>query len=313
MYHYSKYEELKLKELIYFKSKFYLCGKIKKIMLKLTQINVYPVKSLDGFSPDSAIVEKRGLQHDRRWLITDTDGMFLTQRTNPKMAMLRATIEGDCLVIQEKNKPSNDFKIPINTEGSLSPVTVWDDTVKAASVSKEVDGFLSDFLEKEVRLVKMPDTTERRIEENYNRGNDIVSFADGYPFLIIGEASMADLNEKIIAPLSPESRRDFVPLNIRRFRTNFIFSGGKPFQEDDFKNFKIGDVDFMGMKNCARCVLTTRDPDTGVKGKEPLLTLQEYRQKGTKTLFGQNIIWNFDKWANNAQPEISVGDIITLL
>jgi uncharacterized protein len=242
-------------------------------MLKLTQINVYPVKSLDGFSPDSAIVEKKGLQHDRRWLITDPNGMFLTQRTNPKMAMLRATIEGDCLVIQEKEKPSNDFKIPINTEGPLSPVTVWDDTMKAASVSKEVNGFLSDFLEKEVLLVKMPDTTERRVDEKYNRGNDI----------------------------------------IRRFRTNFIFSGGEVFQEDNFKNFKIGGVDFMGVKNCSRCVLVTRDPDTGVKGKEPLLTLQNYRQKGTKTMFGQNLIWDFEKWNSNGAPKIIVGDTITLL
>jgi uncharacterized protein len=283
-------------------SKLYLCDKIKKLMLKLTQINIYPVKSLDGFSPDSAIVEKRGLQHDRRWLITDPNGMFLTQRTNPKMAMLRATIEGDCLVIQEKDKPSNDFKIPINTEGPLSHVTVWDDTMKAASVSKEINGFLSDFLEKDVLLVKMPDTTERRVEENYNRGNDIVSFADGYPFLIIGEASMADLNGRLNDPLS-----------IRRFRTNFVFSGGTPFQEDNFQNFKIGDVDFMGMKNCARCVLITRDPDTGVKGKEPLLTLQNYRQKGTKTLFGQNLIWDFEKWTTTHNPIIKVGDTITLL
>jgi uncharacterized protein len=271
-------------------------------MLNLTQINIYPVKSLDGFSPDSAIVEKRGLQHDRRWLITDPNGMFLTQRTNPKMAMLRATIEGDCLVIQEKDKPSNDFKIPINTEGPLSHVTVWDDTMKAASVSKEVNGFLSDFLEKEVLLLKMPDTTERRVEENYNRGNDIVSFADGYPFLIIGESSMNDLNGRLNDPLS-----------IRRFRTNFIFSGGTPFQEDGFQNFKIGHVDFMGMKNCSRCVLITRDPDTGVKGKEPLLTLQNYRQKGTKTMFGQNLIWDFEKWQSNSEPKIIVGDTITLL
>jgi uncharacterized protein len=271
-------------------------------MLKLTQINIYPVKSLDGFSPDSAIVEKRGLQHDRRWLITDPNGMFITQRTNPKMAMLRATIEGDCLVIQEKDKPSNDFKIPINTEGPLSHVTVWDDTMKAASVSKEVNGFLSDFLEKEVLLLKMPDTTERRLDEDYNRGQDIVSFADGYPFLIIGESSMDDLNGRLNDPLS-----------IRRFRTNFVFSGGIPFQEDAFKNFKIGDVDFMGMKNCSRCVLITRDPDTGIKGKEPLLTLQKYRQKGTKTMFGQNLIWDFEKWTKTDNPKINVGNTITLL
>jgi uncharacterized protein len=103
------------------------------------------------------------------------------------------------------------------------------------------------------------------------------------------------------------------PLSIRRFRTNFIFSGGEAFQEDNFQNFKIGDIDFMGMKNCARCVLITRDPDTGVKGKEPLLTLQNYRQKGTKTLFGQNLIWDFEKWATNHNPIIKVGDTITLL
>jgi uncharacterized protein len=270
-------------------------------MLNLTQINIFPVKSLDGYSPTSAVVEKRGLQHDRRWLITDTEGMFLTQRTNPKMAMLRATIEDDCLVIKEKDKPSNDFKIPINTEGPLSSVSVWDDTMKAAFVSKEVNGFLSDFLEKEVRLLKMPDTTERRVEENYNRGQDIVSFADGYPFLIIGEASMHDLNTRLSDPLS-----------IRRFRTNFVFSGGAPFEEDGFKAFKIGDVDFMGMKHCARCVLITRDPDTGVKGKEPLLTLQTYRQKGTKTLFGQNLIWDFEKWEHPFSPKINLGDIITV-
>jgi uncharacterized protein len=169
-------------------------------------------------------------------------------------------------------------------------------------VSKEVNGFLSDFLEKEVLLLKMPDTTERRVDETYNRGNDIVSFADGYPFLIIGEASMNDLNGRLNDPLS-----------IRRFRTNFVFSGGTPFQEDEFKHFKIGDVDFIGMKNCARCVLITRDPDTGVKGKEPLLTLQNYRQKGTKTMFGQNLIWDFGKWTSPAEPKITVGDTITLI
>ena len=113
---------------------------------------------------------------------------------------------------------------------------------------------------------------------------------------------MADLNARLSDPLS-----------IRRFRTNFLFSGGTPFQEDAFQDFKIGSVDFRGIKNCSRCVLITRDPDTGVKGKEPLLTLQNYRQKGTKTMFGQNLIWHFEKWAENEKPVVHVGDTITLL
>jgi uncharacterized protein len=270
-------------------------------MLTLSQINIFPVKSLDGFSPASAVVEKRGLQHDRRWLITDTNGQFMTQRTNAKMAMLRATIEDNVLIIREKDKESNDFKIPIITEGGKLPVTVWDDTMQAALVSKEANEFLSDFLGKAVLLVKMPDSTERRVDEKYNLGHDIVSFADGYPFLIIGEASMQNLNERMEAPLS-----------MRRFRTNFVFSGGQPFQEDDFRGFKIGSVDFIGVKNCARCVLTTRDPDTGVKGKEPLKTLQTFRQKGDKILFGQNVVWDFSKWRNDFSPIVKVGDAIVL-
>lgn len=270
-------------------------------MLLLSQINIFPIKSLDGFSPASAVVEKRGLQHDRRWLITDANGQFMTQRNNGKMALLRATIEDNVLIIREKAKESNDFKIPIITEGGKLPVTVWNDTMQAALVSKEANEFLSDFLGKDVLLVKMPDTTERRVDAQYNFGHDIVSFADGYPFLIIGEASMQDLNERLHTPLS-----------IRRFRPNFIFSGGQPYQEDGFKNFKIGDVDFIGVKNCARCVLTTRDPDTGTKGKEPLKTLQEYRQNGAKTLFGQNVVWDFAKWDKDFSPQIKVGDEIRL-
>ena len=148
-----------------------------------------------------------------------------------------------------------------------------------------------------------PNTTIHFVyaHENYNLGDDIVSFADGYPFLIIGESSMQDLNNRL-----------GVPLSIRRFRTNFVFSGGAPFVEDSFKNFSIGDVDFVGVKPCARCVLTTRDPDSGVKGREPLATLQAYRSHGTKILFGQNVVFDAKKWSSNEQPIVKIGDSITL-
>ncbi len=270
--------------------------------MQLSQINIFPVKSLDGYSPDSAIVEKRGLQHDRRWMITEPDGTFMTQRTNGKMALLKAIIDGDFLVIFEKKDPENSVKIGLDTEGSDLKVIVWDDTFLANRTTTEADEFLSDFLGKACFLTKMSDKHVRRVDENYNLGDDIVSFADAYPFLIIGESSMQDLNNRLD-----------VPLSIRRFRTNFVFSGGAPFVEDAFKNFKIGDVDFTGVKNCARCVLTTRDPDSGTKGIEPLRTLQSYRTHGTKILFGQNVVFNADKWVLKMQPKVSIGDLITLI
>ncbi len=281
-------------------------------MLQLTQINIYPVKSLDGYSPTTATVEKRGLQYDRRWLITDTDesnpeisGVFMTQRTHGKMALLRATIDQNTLIITEKHNPENFIAIPIEQEGDDIMVQIWNDTVRAVTTSQEADNWLSAFLGKPCRLVKMPDNSERRVDEDYNTGEDIVSFADGYPFLIIGEASMTDLNTHLAKGSNPDS-----PISSRRFRANFIFSGGEPFQEDQFTDFKIGEVDFKGVKNCARCVLTTRDPDTGAKGKEPLQTLTTYRQKGTKILFGQNVIWQPQKWQWARQPEVKVGDVI---
>ena len=289
-------------------------------MLTLTQINIFPVKSLDGFSPASAIVEKEGLQHDRRWLITDTEGVFMTQRTNAKMALLRAIIEDNALIIKEKQNESHFIKIPITRqEQDFHTVEIWDDTVKAVSVSEEANAWLSDFIGKKCRLVTMPSGAHRRVDEKYNLGDDIVSFADGYPFLIIGEASMQDLNERIslnskfqISTSETQNSKleTFTPLSVRRFRPNFIFNGGEPFEEDTFKNFKIGEVDFIGVKPCARCVLTTRDPDTGIKGREPLETLSTYRQQGTKILFGQNLVWNRAKWDCAWQPEVKVGDII---
>jgi uncharacterized protein len=270
--------------------------------MHLSQINIFPVKSLDGYSPDNAIVEKRGLQFDRRWMITEPNGAFMTQRTNAKMALLKATIENDFLVISEKQNPDNFLKIALALEGSPINVTVWDDTVLASRTTIFADEFLSDFLGKQCILTKMNAKNDRRVEEKYNLGDDIVSFADGYPFLIIGESSMSDLNSRL-----------GVPLSIRRFRTNFVFSGGEPFVEDAFKNFKIGAVDFVGVKNCARCVLTTRDPDSGVKGREPLATLQAYRSHGTKIMFGQNVVFNAKKWTLNEQPKVTIGDLITLV
>jgi uncharacterized protein len=277
-------------------------------MLKLSQINIYPVKSLDGYSVQESVVEKKGLKYDRRWMIIDLEGKFMTQRTNGKMALLKSTIEDGSLVITEKENSSNKISIPINTYTSYkSKVIIWDDMVEAADTSDFANQWLSNFLNTKCKLVYMPDDSDRLVEEKYNRGKDVVSFADGYPFLIIGEESMKDLNKKIIE--NPSTIED-TNYSIRRFRANFIFSGGHPYQEDEFSDFKIGYVDFIGVKPCARCVLITRDPDTGMKAKEPLATLSTYRQVGHKVLFGQNVLWNFEKWTHDQSPTVKVGDQI---
>jgi uncharacterized protein YcbX len=276
-------------------------------MLRLTQINIYPVKSLDGFSPQQATVESRGLQYDRRWMLVDEAGKFMSQRTTRKMTHLRAQIEGDNLVILDKNNPTHRVSVAIAAEGELIAVTVWDDTTEGMKISAEADVFLHDFLGVKCHLVKMPDTAKRLVEEKYNTGDDVVSYADGFPFLIIGEASINDLNERLETPLNVDNQ----PLvGMRRFRTNFVFSGGTPYEEDDWTSFRIGNVAFFGCKPCGRCVMTTLDPDTGEGDKEPLKTLATYRNEGKRIKFGQNVIWNDAPWKQDHAPEVEVGDII---
>lgn len=274
-------------------------------MLQITQINVYPVKSLDGYSPLAAKVEERGLQYDRRWMIVDEERIFFTQRAYPKMALLRAYIADNQLIIEEKNNTENYIKLGIDEMTEPKEVRVWNDRVLAALVSKKANEFLSSFLETTCYLVKMPETAQRRVEEAYNTGEDIVSFADGYPFLIIGESSINDLNQRLKTPLNAENQ---ALVGLRRFRPNFVFKGGLPYEEETWTHFKIGNVAFQGLKPCGRCVMITLNPDTGEGGKEPLSTLASYHSQDKKVLFGQNLVWRKD--LGNEGVEVKVGDRI---
>ena len=122
-----------------------------------------------------------------------------------------------------------------------------------------------------------------------------VSLADAYPFLIIGQSSLDELNKKLD-----------LPMTMTRFRPNFVFTSGLANEEDSWKNFKIGGVLFEGVKPCARCVLTTVNPDTGEKGLEPLKTLAVYRKQNGKVNFGENVI-------ARSNGEIKIGDLIEVL
>ncbi|MGV3539162.1 MAG: MOSC domain-containing protein [Rufibacter sp.] len=264
--------------------------------LVLSEINIYPIKSLGGISLSSAQVEERGLQYDRRWMLIDESGVFLTQRKLAQMALLQVAMGPDGLVVTHKEKDLPPLHVPFETTSTRSLlVTVWEDICFAYIVSPEANAWFTHALGVDCRLVYMPDNSIRLIDPNYAKHNEKVSFADGYPFLIIGQESLNDLNSRLAEP---------VPMN--RFRPTFVFTGGQPYDEETWKTFKIGDVLFYGAKPCGRCNVTTIDQATAQAGQEPLKTLAEYKKQGSKVIFGMNLI-------GLSTGVVNVGDRITVM
>lgn len=248
--------------------------------LTIQDLYIYPIKSLAGIRISEAKVEEKGFELDRRWMLIDEEGQFLSQRTFPQMALLKVEVEAESLKVYHISSPTDFVRIPHNEEGEeISSVTVWDDVMPARLVDYEIDEWFAKALGINVRLVKMPISTERKVDPRYAVNGESVSFADGMPYLLIGQKSLEDLNSKL---------DETIPMN--RFRPNIVFSGGEPFIEDSFGGIQIGDVQMKVVKPCARCVMTTVDQETGVKNAEPLKTLATYRKVGNKILFGQNVV-----------------------
>jgi uncharacterized protein YcbX len=246
--------------------------------LRLTEIWVYPIKSLGGIRVQSAKVCQKGLAFDRRWMLVDELGKFMTQRADPALALFKLHMDDHFLHVSFQH---DRISIPkfLTSATTTIQATVWDDTVTTTEVDASVSAWFSAKVGKHCKLVAFPEQNSRPVDTNYQRNNEHVSLADGFPYLIIGQASLDDLNAKLEKPL---------PIN--RFRPNFVFVGGEAYEEDQWTNFKIGKNAFVGVKPCARCVLTTIDQETGLKGVEPLATLAKYRKKENKIYFGQNVL-----------------------
>ena len=265
--------------------------------LLLSEIYIYPVKSLAGFRLTEAKIEKRGLELDRRWMLVDNNGTFLTQRQLPELALFDVALAEKGLLISHRQNPANTLLVPYQYTGEKSMlVSVWDDISFAYLVGKEADNWFSRILNKAVKLVYMPDNAMRHTDATFDPNQNLVSFADGYPFLLIGQSSLDDLNGKLKNP---------VPMS--RFRPNFVFTGGQPFEEDTWHRFKIGDTVFISTKPCARCVITTINQETAEKTDEPLRTLAIYRQEGNKIYFGQNLV------SETFGSTVEVGDKLEVL
>lgn len=252
---------------------------------QLTHINIYPVKSLPGISLEQSLVEERGLQYDRRWMLIDENNSFITQRLLPQMIFINPKIKNDKLIFKHIQKDMSPLVIEINQIPSTEvKVKIWDDLCIAKKYSQEINEWFGEALDANCSLVYMPDSTKRKTGVKYFPISQNVSFADGYPFLIVGEESLSFLNSKMNKPVE-----------MKNFRPNLVFSGGRPHDEDNWQSIKIGKIKFSVVKPCARCVITTIDSNAS-KNKEPLSTLNTYRNFNNKIMFGQNaLVHSFGK------------------
>lgn len=260
--------------------------------IKLSGLNIYPIKSAAGIALRQTQVTMRGLLNDRRWMVCDRSGKFLTQRQLPKMALIQVTV-GDVLRLSIAGNEQAEFKIPAVPAATSVSADVWGDSCTAWFMGEPVAQWLSEFLGQEVQLVYMPDSTNRLTD--HGRFDTPNSFSDAYPFLLISEASLADLNSRL---------DQAVPMN--RFRPNLVVSGCEPFAEDTWKQIKIGDIVFDVAKACSRCSVPGVEQSTGVQGKEPLKTLATFRRWDHAIWFGQNLI-------AHGEGTLTVGDDVKIV
>jgi uncharacterized protein YcbX len=227
-------------------------------------------------------------------MLVDHNNMFISQREVHQMALLKLKIIDNGIKVTHSVK-NESYTIPFApSKNEFAEVTIWDDTCAGQFVSDEADEWFSKMLVIQCRLVYMPDDSHRITDRRYTE-DSITSFSDAYPFLMIGQASLDDLNSKL---------NELLPMS--RFRPNIVFTGGEPYEEDMMHTFIIGNITFYGVKLCARCVMTTIDQETAIAGKEPLKTLARYRFKNNKIMFGQNL-------AHKGLGEIKVGDHLEVL
>lgn len=254
-------------------------------------------------------------------MLTDPDGMFFTQREVPKMATVAVEVLSGSLNVSAENYGS--IEIPFEPDrGERESVTVWQSTFVAETYLGPMNEWFSEVLAKKCKIVRMPDNGTRHVSAKFDQGEDTVSFADGYPLLLIGEGSLAEVNERLHDIYHNEEYGEKLPLPMNRFRPNLVVQGSDPFEEDGWAKIRVGEAIFRVPKPCARCVMTTVDQARGeFDGKEPLKTIASFRmakqvhpekfealgQTANAVLFGENLI------PDNPGASVKLGDEIEVL
>ncbi len=251
---------------------------------RVSQLYVYPLKSAAGISLQTMEVDPLGPHLDRRWMLVDETGRFISQREMPRLALLRTSLDGSRLSVSAPNVPPLTVPEP-DAAADCMCVTVWNDVVDALPIGVETDAWFSEALETPCRLVFFPDSSVRVADRAYNPEGRHVGFADGFPLLILGASSLADLNARL-------TNRGHSPLSVNRFRPNIVVAGAAPYAEDGWRRIALGEgISLSIVKPCARCAITTVDQATAVRGKEPLTTLAAYRRGSDGSVFSaQNAI-----------------------
>lgn len=261
--------------------------------IQLTGISIYPIKSTAGQALNHTRVEARGLTGDRRWMVIDPDGRFLTGRQLPRLTLIHARADDTGLVLAMTGAASLVVDIPTHSSADCA-VVVWKDQVPARDAGDEAAEWLTDVLGRACRLVYMAQEHQRPVEAGHSRPGDIVSFADAFPLLLISEASLGDLNGRLERPVS-----------MARFRPNLIVNGCTAYAEDQWQRIRIGQLEFELVKACSRCIFTTVNPESGEKcaDGQPLRTLAGYRRDDQgRVLFGVNLIARGTGQLNRGDP-----------
>lgn len=257
--------------------------------MHISELHVYPVKGCAGIPLQRAVLDTFGIEHDRRWMVVTAAGEFVTQRTHPSLALLRTALEPDALVL--RSRQAGEVRLPLVPDGARRTVRVWRDDVEAIDTGDNAASFVSDHLGAAVRLMYMPEGTVRPADTDHARPGDRISFADGFPLLLITQQSLDELN-----------RRLGEPLPMQRFRPNVVVDAAPAaHDEDTWRTVRLGAVPCDVVKPCARCVVTTVDQATGRARKEPLRTLAGYRRWNGQVWFGQNVV-------HRATGAVAVGD-----
>lgn len=260
----------------------------------LQSLHLYPIKSCGGVSAGVWEVERRGLRYDRRWMVVSGNGRFVSQREHPRLALVRPRLEPPHLVVDGPGiSPLILALEPLG--GARGRAQIWGDDVAVWFPAPVADRWFTQLLGVEVRLAYLPDESTRALDPDYAPDGGQTAFADGFPFLLIGQASLDDLNGRLEQPLP-----------VSRFRPNLVVQGSAPFAEDGWRRIGVGEVEFDVVKPCDRCVLTTIDQGNAQRGVEPLQTLATFRRRGGKVLFGQNLV-------HRGPGVVRVGDTVRIL
>ncbi len=244
----------------------------------LSEINIYPVKSFAGLTLERVQLDRFGPVGDRRWMLVDKCGVAITQRDQPRLALMQTTLGANGLGLQFEN---DQIELLIPAGGAEKcRVRVWNDEVSALDGGDEVATWLAARLDVDCRLVYIPDDSNRPVDSNYANAGETVGFADAFPLLLISQASLDDLNTRLEKP---------VPMN--RFRPNLVVSGCEPFAEDNWKRIRVGEVEFDVAQPCDRCVVPSIDQASGQRDKNINRVLASFRRRDGKIYFGQNLLY----------------------